>query len=114
MPAIQEAVDKFCYRDPREPENKPFFPQPDELISAAQDETESMKWRIEFAQRQVAEMERLRDAPKPIEAPKTESPWESLSKPQVSRAVKLVLSGKSSEEARDIVLEEDKTQGAQQ
>lgn len=104
MQAIQEAIDTFCYRDPRDKEHKPFYPQPEELKDVAEAELDSMKWRVEFRNKQKAEQERLKNAPMalPVKEPDPHV-WENLDKVQVVAAMRLVMAGKTAEEARDEV-----------
>ena len=113
MQAIQEAIDTFCYRDPREKDHRPFFPLPDELIQVAQDELGAMHWRIEYENRksfqqnqQILPKKEIIEEPEAIEP----HPWEDLTKQQVSIATWKVVNGMTPEAAALAAIEETKNE----
>lgn len=64
--AIRGAVNFFITQDPRLEENKPFFPQPDEMIKACKEAQESIDWRAKHAGQQAIAA--------PVKKPEEQSP----------------------------------------
>lgn len=106
MAAIQAAVDHFCFNDDRDGQNKPFFPQPDELIKIVKQETDSILWKIEHGKKIREETERAMNGQKVIEEIKTD-PLEGFDKSQVVRICRLITDGMDLELAKNKILSED-------
>ena len=106
LQAIQQTIDYFCFEDEREPQHKPFFPQPDEIIKIAQRETELIIWRKEQAEKIFHNTARAMGEQKEIQKPLEKSIWDELTKEQVVKAARLVRQGFSPQKAKYEVLKE--------